>query len=73
MNDATMTNDERAIVERLVKSMGFKTIETRRSDSLDFREVAVWSAVDAVLAAYREGAKVGWENGISWARAGVTP
>lgn len=65
MGDVHMTNDERAVVERLVKSMGFKTIETRNADALDFREVAVWGAVEAVLAAYREGAKVGWENGRS--------
>lgn len=31
------------------------TLETRRSDSLDFHDVAVWSAKTALEAAYRAG------------------
>lgn len=37
------------------EKLGFETLETRRSDSLDFRDVAVWSVKDALEAAYRAG------------------
>lgn len=63
-----MSRTERAIVERLVKSMGFETTEERRSDSLDFRDVSVLSAVDAVLEAFREGARIGHEMGVEQGR-----
>lgn len=32
-----------------------ETLETRKSDSLDFHEVAVWSVKEALEAAYRAG------------------
>jgi hypothetical protein len=37
------------------EKLGFETLETRRSDALDFRDVAVWSVKDALEAAYRAG------------------
>jgi hypothetical protein len=37
------------------EKLGFTTLETRKSDSLDFRDVAVWSVKDALEAAYRAG------------------
>lgn len=37
------------------EKLGFTTLETRSSDSLDFRDVAVWSVKDALEAAYRAG------------------
>jgi hypothetical protein len=37
------------------EKLGFETLETRRSDALDFRNVAVWSVKDALEAAYRAG------------------
>ena len=37
------------------EKLGFTTLETRNSDSLDFRDVAVWSVKDALEAAYRAG------------------
>ena len=40
---------------RLMKEMGFETVETRNSDSLDFRDVAVWSARQALENAYNLG------------------
>ena len=41
----------RQIAERL----GFPTLETRGSDRLDFREVAVWTVRDALQRAYEAG------------------
>lgn len=38
------------------KHCGFETLETRNSDSDDFRDVAVWSLKDALEAAYAAGA-----------------
>lgn len=35
--------------------LGFQTLATRRSDSLDCREVAVWSVEAALRAAYELG------------------
>ena len=37
------------------EKLGIDTLETRKSDSLDFRDVAVWSVRDALLAAYQAG------------------
>ncbi|MFP2963771.1 hypothetical protein NVS55_08115 [Myxococcus stipitatus] len=37
------------------EKLGFETLDTRHSDSLDFRDVAVWSVKDALEAAYRAG------------------
>jgi hypothetical protein len=33
-----------------------ETLETRKSDSLDFKEVSVWSVKDALSAAFEAGA-----------------
>lgn len=38
-----------------VQAMGFDTDETRNSDRLDFRDVAVWSARDACAGAWLKG------------------
>ena len=43
----------------IARKMGFKTLETQNSDSLDFRDVAVWSVKDALLAAYNLGKSQG--------------
>ena len=48
------TRDE--IVEFLgTKMLGFETLETRKSDRLDFHEVAVWSLKEALELAYLAG------------------
>jgi hypothetical protein len=46
-------NEVLAVIAR--ERLGFTTLETRNSDSLDFRDVAVWSVKDALEAAYRAG------------------
>ncbi len=47
-------------LEEIAKAvLDVPTLETRRSDSLDFHDVAVWSIRDALLAAYHAGRKSG--------------
>lgn len=41
------------------RGLGFETLETRRSDALDFREVAVWTVRDALRAAFDAGYEAG--------------
>jgi len=52
-NDHAIPTELRQIAERL----GFPTLKTRRSDSLDFHEVAVWSLREALEQAYEAGRK----------------
>ena len=39
--------------------LGIETLETRKSDRLDFHDVAVWCIRDALEAAFKAGAEVG--------------
>ena len=39
--------------------LGIETLETRRSDSLDFHDVAVWCIRDALEAAFKAGVERG--------------
>jgi hypothetical protein len=41
------------------KHLFIETLETRRSDSLDFHDVAVWCVRDALEAAYKAGFEAG--------------
>jgi hypothetical protein len=44
-------------VESIAKHvLGFDTLETRKSDRLDFKTVSVWDVRMALEAAYRRGA-----------------
>jgi hypothetical protein len=43
-------------IERIARDiLRINTLETRKSDSLDFHEVAVWTIKEALEAAYRAG------------------
>lgn len=44
------------------ESLHIDTLETRKSDSLDFHDVAVWSVKAALEAAYRAGLAAGKEE-----------
>lgn len=44
-----------ACLHDIARKVGFETLETRKSDSLDFHDVAVWTLRDALLAAYEAG------------------
>lgn len=50
-SDIPIPTELRQIAERL----GFPTLETRSSDALNFREVAVWMVRDALRHAYEAG------------------
>jgi hypothetical protein len=41
------------------KHLDIETLETRKSDRLDFHEIAVWSLRDALEAAFKAGAVLG--------------
>ena len=41
------------------KHLDIETLETRKSDRLDFHEIAVWSLRDALEAAFKAGAVSG--------------
>jgi hypothetical protein len=43
--------------------LGMATLETRNSDSLDFRDLAVWSVEAALRAAYEAGVATGQATG----------
>lgn len=51
-----MTAKEQTLA-KIAATLGFQTLETRNSDSLDFHEVAVWSLKAALEAAYEAGKK----------------
>lgn len=58
-NRKTRTKRERTVDEVLTeiaqRELHIDTLETRKSNSLDFHDVAVWSVRDALLAAYQAG------------------
>lgn len=48
-------NRDQTISEIAAKHLSIETLETRKSDSLDFHDVAVWSVKAALDAAYDAG------------------
>ena len=52
-----MTPSElKELIEAIAKKhMQFDTLESRNSDSLDFKDVAVWSVKTALIEAFRAG------------------
>lgn len=47
----------RRVIEQIARQhLGFETLDERKSDSLDFRDVSVWSVEAALRAAYEAGA-----------------
>ena len=53
-----MTGLEKELAEIARQHLRIETLETRRSDSLDFHDVSVWGAKAALHAAYDLGRKV---------------
>jgi len=45
------------VLEEVAKRAGFPTLQTRNSDSLDFREVSVWTMREVVMEAFQAGAR----------------
>lgn len=54
-----MTNKDELILRIAKKHFRVETLEERKSDSLDFKDTAVWSMKDALEEAYAEGVKAG--------------
>lgn len=50
-----MTTPEETIARIARETLEIDTLETRRSDWLDFHNVAVWSVKEALAAAYEAG------------------
>ena len=61
-----MTHDERmkAFTQIAYNCFRMETLTVRKSDSLDFKEVAVWDVVNALQTAY----DLGYENALKKAR-----
>lgn len=50
-------------IEQIARDiLRIETLETRKSDSLDFHDVAVWSIKEALEAAYRAGQEAARRN-----------
>ena len=54
---------EKAIKEIAKKFFRIETFESRKSDSLDFTEQAVWDIKNALVAAYEAGERAGFKTG----------
>ena len=58
MTNATQHTQEYkdAAIQNIARELlGIETLDTRKSDSLDFHEVSVWSVKDALDAAFESG------------------
>jgi hypothetical protein len=61
-NKPNVQTPPNAMIAQIARDyLGFKTLETRTSDDLDFREVAVWKVKDALEAAWKAGVTEGWK------------
>jgi hypothetical protein len=55
-----MSKHPDTIVEEIAKNiLGLETLQTRNSDSLDFKEMSVWQVKEALEAAFLAGFKTG--------------
>lgn len=50
-----MSKLEQLLTQIAQNKLGIETLETRKSDSLDFHDVAVWCLRDALEAAFNAG------------------
>ena len=54
-----MSKLETLLTQIAQQHLGIETLQTRRSDSLDFHDVAVWCVRDALEAAFKAGIEEG--------------
>lgn len=54
-----MSKLEQLLTQIAQSKLGIETLETRKSDSLDFHAVAVWCLRDALEAAFNAGVEQG--------------
>lgn len=62
-NTTKKTTKAEAILKIAQTHLGLETIETRKSDSLDFYDLAVWTIRAALEAAYTAGHAAGYDAG----------
>jgi hypothetical protein len=55
MPKAIQQQIDQLLTEIAKKHLSLETLETRKSDSLDFHDVAVWSLKEALQEAYEAG------------------
>lgn len=60
-----MSKLETLLAEIAQQHLGIETLQTRRSDSLDFHDVAVWCVRDALEAAFKAGVEEGLKAAMS--------
>ena len=54
-----MSKFEQLLTQIAQSKLGIETLETRKSDGLDFHDVAVWCLRDALEAAFNAGVEQG--------------
>jgi len=54
-----MSKLEQLLTQIAQSKLGIETLETRKSDSLDFHDVAVWCLREALEAAFNAGVEQG--------------
>ena len=54
-----MSKFEQLLTQIAQSKLGIETLETRKSDSLDFHDMAVWCLRDALEAAFNAGVEQG--------------
>lgn len=60
MSDDRINKETLKLLEDIArKQCGFPTLETRNSDSLDFKDTAVWCVKEALIQAYNAGLSLG--------------
>ena len=60
-----MNHLEQLLTQIAQQHLDIETLETRRSDRLDFHDLAVWSIKAALEAAYQAGVKHGRQVALS--------
>ena len=60
-----MSKLEALLTQIAQQHLGIETLQTRRSDSLDFHDVAVWCVRDALEAAFKAGVEEGRKAAVS--------
>lgn len=59
-------NNQTNILEHIARHhLGVETLQTRKSDRLDFHDVAVWSIEAALQAAFEAGKALGTSGGLN--------
>jgi hypothetical protein len=60
-----MSKLEQVLTQIAQSKLGIETLETRKSDGLDFHDVAVWCLRDALEAAFNAGVEQGRKTATS--------